>query len=92
MERAVRIEILIGGKPHGMREWDAVPAIGQDVWVRNVFQALRSDDDENDCDGALKVIAVLWREDKVQVNLETPSPGRFGRFNLPDLQKSIEST
>ena len=71
----MRIEILIGGKLHGAREWSAVPAIGQDVWIKNVFQA-RGHDDQ--IDGALKVVAVLWRESHVQVNLATPEPGKFG--------------
>jgi hypothetical protein len=75
----VLVEILIGGRLHGMRrEWSAVPAIGQDVWVKNVFGASRSEPYENVRDGALKVVAVVWHEDKVQVNLETPTRGKFG--------------
>ena len=73
----MRIEILIGGKLHGMRDWSAVPAIGQDVWIKNVFQA-RGHDTERQHGGALKVVAVLWREDRVQVNLATPRAEQFG--------------
>lgn len=65
----MNVEILIGGRLHGMRDWAAIPSVGQDVWVKNVFQAR---------DGALKVVAVLWFDEKVQVNLETPEPGKFG--------------
>lgn len=73
----MRIEILIGGTLHGMRDWSAVPSIGQDVWIKNVLQA-RGHDTARQRDGALKVVAVLWKEDRVQVNLEKPRPEQFG--------------
>ncbi len=76
----MRIEILIGGRVHGMRDWSSVPAVGHDVWVKNVFQARHLETDRHR-DGALKVVAVLWFDDRVQVNLETPEPGKFGLSN-----------
>lgn len=69
----MRIEILIGGKLHGTRNWAAVPSTGQDVWVENILQVRGFDRAQ---DGALKVVAVLWHRDKVQVNLITPDSDR----------------
>ncbi len=73
----MRIEIRIGGELHGAREWSAVPAVGQDVWVKNVFRA-RGHETNRQRDGALKVVAVLWHEDRVVVNLDTPRAEQFG--------------
>lgn len=61
------IYLHIAGRVHGMRNWSAVPRIGEDVWVENAELPNGSKGNR-----ALTVIAVLWNAEHVDVNLQKP--------------------
>lgn len=62
----MKVNICISGRLHGMRDWDAVPRIGEDVFVHNIDNVKRPGPFR---DGYLKVCAVLWEEEGATVNL-----------------------
>lgn len=53
----MKLTILINGRPHGTRDWPAVPRVGERVWVGKGSSSDLSED------GFCRVRMVYWRDD-----------------------------